>query len=57
MQSYKNLSGNSGVLAYESGNDYIKVKFHDGSIYLYNYIRPGMQDVEIMKNSLLRVQD
>ncbi len=27
MQLYRNLSGDSGVLAYEIGADYIKVQF------------------------------
>ena len=49
MKRYKNLSGNSGVLAYETGKDYIKVKFRDGDVYLYNYFRPGRDMVKQMK--------
>lgn len=30
MQPYKNLSGKSGVVAYESGSDFIRVEFLDG---------------------------
>ena len=49
MKRYKNLSGDSGVLSYETGKDYMKVKFRDGDVYLYNYYRPGRDKVERMK--------
>jgi hypothetical protein len=49
MQRYKNLSGDSGVISYEIGKDFIKVQFADGSIYLYNYSSPGEDEVEVMK--------
>jgi len=49
MERYKNLSGNSGVAAYESGPDYIKIKFREGGVYLYNYSVTGRDNVERMK--------
>ena len=49
MLPYKNLSGNSGVAAYEIGDDYIKVEFLDGEVYIYDYAEPGPEDVERMK--------
>lgn len=49
MKPYKNLSGNSGVLAYEVGPDYIKIKFRGGAVYLYNYSATGRDNVERMK--------
>jgi hypothetical protein len=50
MISYKNLSGNSGVVAYESGTDYIKLRFKGGSkIYVYDALAPGLTHVEQMK--------
>ena len=49
METYQNLGGNSGVAAYEIGQDFIRVQFSNGSIYLYNYEKPGSQDVEHMK--------
>jgi hypothetical protein len=49
MKRYKNLSGDSGVLAYETGEDYIKIKLRDGDVYLYNYYCPGKDKVERMK--------
>lgn len=48
MQRYKN-SVNSGVLAYEIGEDRIKVKFLDGTIYLYTYQSAGAENIEQMK--------
>lgn len=41
MKPYKNSSGKSGVVAYEIGKDYIKVKFVDGPIYLYTWKSTG----------------
>jgi hypothetical protein len=49
METYKNLSGNSGVLAYEIGFDSITVQFRDYSIYLYNYASAGRETIEHMK--------
>ena len=49
MELYRNLSGNSGVAAYESGPDYIRVQFSDGSIYLYTEARTGSHNIEKMK--------
>lgn len=49
MQRYKNLHGDSGVIAYEIGARDIKVKFRDGAIYLYNYDSAGAENVEKMK--------
>jgi hypothetical protein len=41
MERYKNLGGDSGVVAYEIGADSIKVGFSDGSLYLYTYGSAG----------------
>ena len=49
MKRYRNLGGDSGIVAYEDGADFIRVQFSDGSIYLYNYTTPGANDVEHMK--------
>lgn len=49
MKPYKNLSGQSGISAYDLLPDGIKIKFVDGSVYLYTYNIPGERDVEIMK--------
>jgi hypothetical protein len=49
MVRYRNLSGDSGVVAYEIGSDWIDVKFQDGWIYRYSYASAGPFHVEIMK--------
>lgn len=49
MEQYKNLAGNSGVVAYENGSDFIRVQFGDGGIYLYTYESAGARAIERMK--------
>jgi len=49
MERYKNLGGDSAVLAYEIGDNSIKVQFRDGSLYLYNYQSAGANNIEHMK--------
>lgn len=46
---YGNLSGKSGVHAYDVGADFIEVRFNDGSTYVYTYASTGKSDVEFMK--------
>lgn len=54
MQKYRNLGGNSGVAAYEIAEDSIMVQFNDGGLYLYNYSKPGMINVNRMKQLALK---
>ena len=50
MERYRNSRGDSGVLAYETGVDYIRVKFSGTSrIYTYSYRKAGSVHVEHMK--------
>ena len=49
MERYKNLSGGSGIVAYESGPDFIRVQFSSGSVYLYTYESAGSENIEEMK--------
>lgn len=35
MREYRNQNGNSGIIAYEIGDDYIDVQFKNGGIYRY----------------------
>jgi hypothetical protein len=49
MKRYRNLSGDSGVVAYQVLNDGITVKFRSGDFYLYDYATTGRQEVEDMK--------
>lgn len=50
MQLYKNSGGDSGVSTFEIGDDYIKVQFKDGSVYLYNNSSAGSQNIQKMKS-------
>ncbi len=54
MNIYKNLSGTSGVVEYEYGDDFIRVRFKEKSragnnIYTYTYQSSSPQDIESMK--------
>ncbi len=49
MHRYKNLSGQSNVVFYEFGSDFIKVQFGDGSVYLYNTQSTGSADITEMQ--------
>lgn len=49
MKRYRDLSGQSGVVAYEISDDAITVKFRDGDVYLYDYATTGRREVEEMK--------
>jgi hypothetical protein len=49
MERYKNISGDSGVVAYEIFDQSIKIQFKDGGIYVYSYAIPGRHAVEAMK--------
>lgn len=49
MQRYRGASHGSGVATYESGRDFIRVKFSDGGVYLYTYTSTGSGHIEQMK--------
>jgi len=49
MQRYANLGGDSGITAYETGSDFIRVQFSDGAVYLYTYASAGSHSIETMK--------
>jgi len=49
MQPYKSTAENSGVSAYEIGDEFIIVEFQDGSTYLYNYTSTGKHHIDQMK--------
>jgi hypothetical protein len=54
MRRYQNQHGDSGVVAYELGEEFIDVKFVGGEIYHYTSRRPGDRDVQHMKELALR---
>lgn len=49
MQRYKNFNGNSGVSAYEIGDDFIRIEFNKNATYVYNYDTAGRENIEKMK--------
>lgn len=49
MRIYKDIDGDSGVSAYEYGNDFIKVQFSSGAVYTYSYQSAGASNIEQMK--------
>lgn len=49
MEVYQNLSGNSGINAYELGAGSIKVRFNDRSIYLYTNGSAGSHHIVQMQ--------
>lgn len=51
MIPYKNLGGDSWVIAYQYGTDFITVQFKEGThtIYTYNYTSAGSFAIEKMK--------
>lgn len=53
MEKYKNLGGNSNINSFKIEGNSIEVQFNDGSIYLYNDVRPGSAAVEEMKRLAL----
>ncbi len=52
METYLNLSGTSGVLAYQIGADYIVVQFKEGqyAFYKYTYSSASSGVVENLKS-------
>jgi hypothetical protein len=53
VERYRALSGISGVRAFIAGDEYIIVRFTDGSIYLYDDEKPGSRHVKRMKDLAL----
>lgn len=53
MQRYRNLSGNSGVVAYTLHDDAIDVRFREGGVYRYDASAPGIGHVTRMRELAL----
>jgi hypothetical protein len=49
MRRYADLSGTSGVVAYEIGPDFIDVRFRGGDTYRYTHASAGAVHIEQMK--------
>ena len=56
MERYRNLSGDSGVDAYEIGDDFIKVRFTPGVVYWYTAASAGARHVAALKRLARRGQ-
>jgi hypothetical protein len=57
MKTYRNLSGDSGVAAYEIGDDFIAIRFKpSGDIYWYTNTSIGARHVAEMKRLAQRGQ-
>lgn len=54
MKPYRNINGSSGVVLYEIGSDFVRVKFvRDGPVYRYSSARAGKMHVDRMKDLAL----
>jgi hypothetical protein len=49
MQRYRNLSGESGVVAYEIGENSITIAFQQGERYLYTERSTGAENIAKMQ--------
>jgi hypothetical protein len=49
MERYQNVNADSGVEAYETGPDWIKVRFRNGPTYVYDSVKPGAEHVARMQ--------
>ena len=49
MLQYKNMGGDSSVIAYDIYDDSIIVQFNTGVKYLYTYQSAGIEHIEKMK--------
>jgi hypothetical protein len=49
MNRYKDITGHSGVTAYEIEDDSIKIEFNHDAVYLYTYKSAGKRTIEKMK--------
>ena len=49
MEKYRNISGNSAIIAFEIGPNFVRVQFSHGAPYLYTYQSAGIANVDEMK--------
>lgn len=49
MQPYQNSNGSSNIESYEIGDNYLKVGFSNGDIYVYTNDSAGEEIVDQMK--------
>ena len=49
MKAYRDINGDSGISAYDYGDDWIKVQFKDGLTYEYRASKIGHTHIAVMK--------
>lgn len=49
MKPYRDIDGDSGISAYEYGDDWISVQFKHGGTYTYRSARIGSAHIATMK--------
>lgn len=49
MRRYGNSSGDSGVVAYQTGPDFILVRFRGGAVYQYSAAEAGTAHIATMQ--------
>lgn len=49
MKAYRDINGDSGVSAYDYGDDWIKVQFKGGAVYEYRAAKIGQANINNMK--------
>lgn len=57
MIKYQDVSGRSGVEAYNYGSDFIEIKFKSGRTYKYTYRSSGVANVDTMKRLAVHGED
>lgn len=49
MKAYRNINGDSGISAYDYGDDWINVQFKGGNTYEYQASKIGQAHINAMK--------
>jgi hypothetical protein len=49
VKAYRDINGDSGISAYECGDDWIKVQFKGGKTYEYQASKIGQAHITAMK--------
>ncbi|MDO8991254.1 MAG: hypothetical protein Q7U91_16635 [Sideroxyarcus sp.] len=49
MKVYRDINGDSGISAYDCGDDWIKVQFKGGNTYEYHASKIGQANITAMK--------
>ena len=49
MKAYRDINGDSGISAYDYGDDWINVRFKDGMTYEYRASKIGQAHITEMK--------